>query len=528
MKLALVVLFAVGISVSVAVQPAFGNTRYIAQTAGVFSGGTACKGQRTITPATFNGIHNSPGDVNYICGTITGLAGSQLLTPKGNGSSGNPVIIRFDTGAILQAPYFAPGPNGGCGGAICLYGLRNYTVDGQRTGTIQNTANGTGLQYDKQTEAIEGYNCDGCTVESLTISNMYVHSSPSDKSADASAQRCISISGSDWLIQNNVMHDSGWCLFQNFKNGDGNVVIKRNTIYHVDHGWMLASQVAGGNSGPFTFRNNTVYGYANWDTGKADVYHHDGIHCFTSQTNGTPAHIRLLAIYDNLFKGPVGQNVTAHIFLEGGSGAGATPCSDTSSEVLLYNNVFLGDQVIYNGLVSLNTGDYTPGNGGGVFNNTFVSTNSGNGGVCFGAGGASMTFENNVLSGCDQLMSIGNHIRIAANYNQYGNSHSNAWNCDRTFIPESQFSWWRRCVKGEAKSAYHSSLKVNSTGMPQSGSPLVNAGTNLSSLCAGNRASLCFDLAGRPRPTTGAWTVGAYATSGSPPRAPSDLKSRIH
>jgi hypothetical protein len=52
-------------------RPAFGGTRYIAQSAGTFRGGKACDGHRTITPATFNRLTNSPGDVNYICGTIT-------------------------------------------------------------------------------------------------------------------------------------------------------------------------------------------------------------------------------------------------------------------------------------------------------------------------------------------------------------------------------------------------------------------------------------------------------------------------
>ncbi|HEX3660840.1 MAG TPA: hypothetical protein VHU89_05385 [Acidobacteriaceae bacterium] len=512
-----VVVALVIVVVLVMTPPASATTRYIAQSAGIFSSGTACKGQTAITPDTFNGTRNVPGDVNYICGTITGGAGAQLLTPKGNGAEGHPVTIRFDTGAILQAPYFAPSPNGGCGGAICLYGRSYYTIDGQNTGTIQNTANGTDLAYHQKTEAIEGYNCNHCTVQNLTIANMYVHISPGDSSEEASAQRCISVSGSNWLIQHNVMHDAGWCLFNNFKNGDGDVVIAENTIYGMDHGWMLASQVAGGSSGPFTFRNNTVYGYANWDT-TTDSYHHDGIHCFTSETNGSPAHITLLAIYNNVFKGPIGQNVTAHIFIEGGSGAGSTPCADSTSGIAIFNNVGAGDQADPDGLFGLFSGNYTRAHGGGVYNNTLISTAGTGVGVCFSANSdtSGMTFENNALSGCNQLIET-HGIPFMPDYNQYANGGGNAFVCRGNFYSPSQFSSWKTCVGGDSHSAYHGSLNLDSSDQPQARSPLIGKGASLTSLCSGDLASLCSGAAGNPRPSTGAWTVGARSTAGRPP-----------
>ena len=53
---ALVVLFVIAVG-----RPAFGTTRYISQAAGTFSGGQACNGQTTITPATFNADHECAG-----------------------------------------------------------------------------------------------------------------------------------------------------------------------------------------------------------------------------------------------------------------------------------------------------------------------------------------------------------------------------------------------------------------------------------------------------------------------------------
>jgi len=502
-------------------RPAFGGTRYIAQSPGTYTGGTACSGQTAITPATFNGITNLPGDTVYICGRIVASAGVQLLTPKGNGAAGRPVTIAFDTGASLEAPYFAPSPNGGCGGAICLYGLSYYTIDGRNTGAIENTANGTALSNQQPTEAIEGFECNHCTVENLTIANMYVHSAASDTTANAAAQRCISISGSDWLIRNNVMHDSGWCLYNNFENGDGGVVIEGNTIYNMDHGWMLASQVSGGSSGPFIFDHNTVYGYASWDTGSADVYHHDGIHCFTSGTQGAPAHIGLLAIYDNLFKGPIGQNVTAHIFIEGGAGTRSTPCADSTSGIAVYNNVAVGDQPDPDGLFGLFSGNFTAAHGGGVYNNTLISTAGTGAGVCFSANSdvSGMTFQNNALSGCNQLIET-DSIPFTADYNQYGNAGNNAFVCHGKYYHTSEFSSWQGCIGGDSHSAYRQSLKLDSSFQPQSGSPLINTGTTLTPLCSGSLSPLCSDYSGNRRPSGSAWTVGAHLSSGSSVKHP--------
>ena len=498
------------VTVLVTTRPAFATTRYIAQTAGTFSGGTACNGQTTIAPATFNGITNLPGDVDYICGTITASAGAQLLTPQGKGSSGNPVTIRFDTGSILEAPYFAPSPNGGCGGAVCLYNQSYYVIDGQNTGTIQNTDNGTTDTYQHSTEAIEGLNCTNCTVQNLTIANMYVHTSTGDTAVDQTAVRCISFSGKNWLVSGNTMHDAGWCLYNNFNNGDS-AEIWGNIIYNIDHGYTLSSQVAGGSSGPFLFHNNTVYAYANWDT-TTDVYHHDGVHCFTSVTNGVPAHFTALEIYDNLFKGPIGTDVTSHIFMESSGGTGATPCADTTSQIAIFNNVLFADMAAPEGIIAI-------GSEGNIalYNNTIISTDSPSDANSVGVFAAytvnGMKFKNNAVTTFNQLMSVQN-VTFTPDYNQYGNGGGNAFHCNGSFFDSTMFSFWQSCIAGDANSSYKASLKLDSNGAPQSGSPLIDAGTNLTSLCSGSLTALCKDYAGNPRPSTGPWTVGAFSTSG--------------
>ena len=505
-------------------RPAFGATRYVAQTAGIFSGGTACNGQTAITPATFNGLTNSPGDVNYVCGTITGSAGSTLLSPNGNGSSGNPVQIIFDTGAILQAPYFAGPPNGGCGGAICLYNKSYYTVDGGTNGIIQNTANGTTLSYKQTTEAIEGMNCSNCTVKNLTISNMYVHTSTSDDTEDQTGIRCITLTGSNWTISNNIMHDAGWCLFQPYNSGDTNTNIYNNEIYNIDHGWILATQSAGGNSGPFNFNNNHVHDYSNWDT-TSNSYHHDGIHCYTSTGSGGSAHFSALNIYNNTFDGSTGVNITAHIFNEGGSGSGSTPCSDGSSVINIYNNLLSANSPINNGLIAANTGVEN------VYNNTFIGSGTGSGVGFYIQGGQSDTvvFKNNALTGFNQIINIPSGVNFTADYNEYGNGGSNAFVCHGNFYDPSTISSWKSCIGGEGNSGYSASLTLSSSGIPLTGSVLINAGTNLSSLCSqSSTALLCSDRVGNPRPGSGAWTVGAFvANSSTGPLPPTNLTGNV-
>lgn len=473
------------------------------------------------TPSQFNATANwgsaagqiGPGTTILLCGTFTGTAGSTELTFQGSGTSGSQITLLFDTNAELNAPYWAASPNGGCGGAICMYNKSYIAVDGGGTGIIQNTANGDSLAYQKSSEAIEAMKCNNCTIQNLTLANIYVHTSGGNSSIDQTTMRCITFTGSNWSVTNNTMHDAGWCLYENYGNGDGNVSINKNTIYNIDHGWMLATQTAGGSSGPFSFYGNHVYGYANWDT-SSDSYHHDGIHCFTSGTSGTPAHITALSIYNNMFQGPVGTDITAHIFLEGGTGSGSTPCDDASSSNLVYNNIFSADEPINNGLAGLFSGNVS------VYNNTFMGSGTASG-ICFGSGSdvSAVTFENNAVTGCNQLLSI--NAPFTANYNAYGNGGSNAFVCSGNYYSMNQFTQWKSCIAGDAQSTYSASLNLNSSGVPQTGSPAATAGINLSSL---GITALNYDTsAGNTRTPSlrpSSWPAGAYDPSTPYPGAP--------
>ncbi|MFZ1007501.1 MAG: hypothetical protein WAN65_11725, partial [Candidatus Sulfotelmatobacter sp.] len=241
----------------------------------------------TQNPAWFNNASNwgsgntqiGPGTTVTICGTFTGAPGSTEFIFQGNGSNGSPVTLLFDTDAQLNASYWAPSSGGkGCGGAICMYNRSYVTVDGGSNGTIQNTANGDALGNRSNSEGIEATSCNNCTIQNLTIQNIYIHPANGTSSIDQTQMRCISFSGSNWNINNNTMHDAGWCLFQAYSNGDSNTTISGNNIYNFDHGWMLATSSANNFTNAY-FHDNQVHDAANWDAGGCP-YHHDGIHTF--------------------------------------------------------------------------------------------------------------------------------------------------------------------------------------------------------------------------------------------------------
>ncbi len=136
---------------------------YIAQNAAGANTGADCSDAHAA--AWFNSSSNwgsnsgliGPGTTVHLCGTFTAPAGSSgYLTFHGSGTSGKPITLLFESGAVLTAPYWGNDPNG-FSGAINASGLSYITVDGGTNGTIQATSNGTGLTYQQAGSAVYFY-----------------------------------------------------------------------------------------------------------------------------------------------------------------------------------------------------------------------------------------------------------------------------------------------------------------------------------------------------------------------------------
>ena len=517
---------AIGALLFIASVPMFGTTRYIAQSAGTFTGGTACNGHTAITPATFNSTTNAAGDINWICGTITLAANTTALQLNQSGTSGNPITIIFDSGAVLTAPAWPPN---GTSGAIDLGNNSWITINGQGTSTgggggiIQATLNGDPgatclggpCTLHGDSNAIEGgTNSTNITVEGLSIIDMYVATAPNPGGGTCMYEHG-NISG--WVVQNNFMHDVGWCVSFQYDSGPSNgVTIANNQIYNIDHGIAL-----GGPSASQTLENVKIYGnnihdYSNWDD-PADNWHHDGIHIWGQGNSGTDT-INNVWIYNNKFGGCIGAHVTAHIFIEANSGG--------TTNVYGFNNV-LTDTC--NG--TDNDGMITTGQDGGAkwYNNTVqsISTNSD---VCVGTSSSpNVTYINNVATGCTQglmylnggsVLSGGLHNNIyAAGPGNCASGGDDCWRYGSNSWQGTFSTWQSQSGQDASPSAYVTSANLTSSGVPNSGSAVLGAGANLTSLCTGNLAPLCSDINGNARPSSGAWDVGAYEGSGGTPTA---------
>src|SRR5215470_16154049 len=91
------------------------NDVYIAQNASGSGDGASCASAKAVSyfnnsnnwSSTASGMIIGPDTVVHLCGTFTGAAGSTMLTFQGNGTSGHPITLLFENGAVLTAPYWS-------------------------------------------------------------------------------------------------------------------------------------------------------------------------------------------------------------------------------------------------------------------------------------------------------------------------------------------------------------------------------------------------------------------------------------
>lgn len=431
-----------------------------------------------------------PSTVAHLCGTFTGGANSNLLSAHGNGTSGHPIIILFEPGAILQAPYFA------YSGGINIDNRSFIIIDGGTNGLVQNTANGSSLGNKQNSVGVSANSCNNCEIRNLTIANIYVHVPP-ENSIDQTLVQAIQMSGSNWLVHDNIIHDCGWCVRNFYNNGDTNVKVYNNNIYSMDHGYTPAGS---GNisASNFFFYNNHVHDYKSWDT-NSNSYHHDGLHAFG--VGG--ANLTNLQIYDNLFDGNTGANFTSHIYVE------RPDSSPSETNPLVFNNVIDGSAEPGGNFGLLAIGAVS---GAQVYNNTIVGPNN-NGAYCVLLVGGAPTIKNNVLSGCWAAVFFYSPAPSTIfNYNTYANQGSCGIGYSTSAVCFNSISSWRSFTGQEANGQLVASAGLDGTFHPTSGSAVIVKGTNLSSLGV---AALQLDKAGAVRILSGAWDSGAYQSGTS-------------
>jgi len=190
-----------------------------------------------------------------------------------------------------------------------------------------------------------------------------------------------------------------------------------------------------------------------------------------------------------------------------------------------WNNVFILDKDLGNGLLAVNGGS-----GHLVYNNTFIVTATGSG-QCFhskgGQSGVTITFQNNAVSGCAQMVSFDSAVTgFTATNNAYANSVGgglNIWDWPGHVSTSTFATWQSSCACDSTSQANMAgSLGLTAAGIPLTGSMVIGLGTNLSSQATGLLATLQNDTTAggthtavaRPGGAT-AWDSGAFAFAGA-------------
>src|SRR3984893_3270463 len=512
--------FGVILAFLMAALPVGAKDLYVAANQVSTGSGTGCSTAKSLS--WFNNITSwgsgttqiGPGTTVHLCGTFTGAAGQQLLLVRGNGTSSARITIKFQPGAILTAPYWA------VTGAIRMDGRSYITVDGGGSGLIRNTANGTGLAYHAQSRAIYAPNCTGCTVQNIPIANLYVHTSATDVSAPQSQLNCIyALDANSFTVNHMTCHDTGWAVV----GGANNLTIEYSDFYNVDHGLAFGPR---GISSGFSIHDNHIHGYANWDN-TTNVYHHDGLHMW-GQAGGVVSNG---SIYNNLFDGDCGANITAHIFLQ-----------DSVKNVSVYNNVFLvpANRIIqalwFQGVA--NSGSLPGGvpTGNSAYNNFIRAGGHNRGSGMLVAAQYNFTAINNVLLGGNSdiaVVSGGSLSSAGINNNVYEDLFTDAGSYNSFGYQGHTYpdlASWQAACHCDSTSKFVTASKINASSLGQllSGSVAISAAANLLNISAGSLVPLSKDKVGAARQVSGNWDAGAYKYGSTAlPSSPAGLNVTI-
>jgi hypothetical protein len=455
----------------------------------------------------------NPGDTVHLCGSFAGTAGNTMLSVQGSGVAGRPITVLFETNAVLTAPYWPYAT-----GAISCNNHAYITIDGGSNGLIQNTADGTALAYQQNSKGVDGggTGCTNFTVKNLRISNLYIRTPLS--TTDATDTAGISLIANNSIATKNTIDHSRVGIglsFSNTSNGE----ISFNTETFVEHGITVGDTNNNSTLTGIKIHDNDLGGGAYlWDSGSANMWHHDPIHVFAVHSGSTTSGVQ---IYNNYVHGSWGNDqgykatsggthITAALFIETiGSGA------------QIFNNVIalIGPlNQTDNGFIFLK-GSGTVGQQSAnarIYNNTLVSDNEGQG-IGFSSN-SGHDIRNNLMSGLAYAIYTPPGSSVAtSDYNDFfGATNYGNFNT---------LSGWQGL--GFDTHSKTTDPKLDSNFNLQSTSTILGLGVNLTSL---GISSLNTDMQGAVRPASGPWDFGAFAHGGTQaarPNPPSGLAAIV-
>ena len=467
-----------------------------------------------------------PGNTIHLCGAITSPAGTAGLVAQGSGTSARPITIKFEPGAVLEAPYFGGTPIASscysastCLAGIEIFNYSNIIIDGGTSGVIQNTANGTDLANHQSSSGIAIHGGSNFIIRNLTIRTIYINDpSTNDTAGQATADIAVSGSTTNIAICGNVLanarggisaYSSGGtppsyplpsCSSNTFTSGANYF---GNTL--VDHAWQI--QPSGNNTPIVNIFNNDISGASNWIEA-GNFYHTDGVIAWGDI--GTQITVFL---FDNFFHDTIyGTAVFYCTYGQAGSGCRS----------YVFNNIFSAPENIN---VRLMADSGYPLGPHYVFNNTVN-----NSGIVMIAGdNAEVALENNLVLNAptdgyfytkpNGTANLGS-VLTTADYNSFyggrGYSFNGAyiyycWPQSGGAPSECGSDYGGPWVKtGFDRHSVSGNPQLDANFRPSGKSPVINAGANLSSLCSlPGLGPLCYDKNGAARPLNGKWDIGA-------------------
>lgn len=495
---------------------------YVAQTAAGGNTGLDCADAIAYTATSFN----AAGTTYHLCGTFSMAAGaSGTITVGGSGTSGNLITIKFESGANATATYW------GTNGFIYLGSNSYILVDGNNVGSIAATANGTGLA-NQQSTAYAVYANGGSNIEirNLAISNIYAHtcSSPVSTCTDTSGGSTNGIrvnGGSNILIHGNTIHDSYTGITYNYiaSTTQSNVQIYGNVVYNCNWHIQVGDTGASAILNSLSITQNDFYGYTNWNT-TGDTFHSDGIFIWA---NNAGSQVNSALIDKNVSIDSSGLCcVTAWLYLSGNEGS-----AGSISGTYVTNNVFVNTSstlAVADGMI------YNWASNSKLYNNTVVNANN-SAMVVYGWSGATqgtdgLIEENNIFqwAGASASTDVSWQNNAAqAQTTDYNDFYDNGTVEDPIYFLGTYYtlSAWQASAGTPDTHSSGSTPNLNASSTPAyqltaASGAAYRTGVNLTSVCS-TVAALCTDANGVPRPSTGAWDMGAfYFTSGTSPAAP--------
>jgi hypothetical protein len=548
----------------VSASSAFGSATNIYITQNGSPSGNCTSNVQTL--AFFNNASNwgsgatqiGPGATVLLCGTFTLAAGGSGFQFQGSGANGSPITLQFDTGAVIQAPYFSGTDGGVAGGAIVINGYNYITVDGQNTGVIQGTANGSNLANQQAGLGLFAKG-DHILVKNLTIQGIYVNGSNEPTGwtdGQYSDDLYIASGSSNVEICGNTLNDAHGGIDSQVSGGSAlggptscaDTQAASGFNYHSntlsDHVWFIVF----GGSGTANIYNNylgpTWWVYPHC-SGYACDYHTDGIFAQSYNTVVTAY------IYNNYVTGDNEGYLTGNVYCSWDD----TNPSTSGSNCYVFNNVLVRQTTNYynGGAITL---DPSAGTAQYIYNNTAIGFDN-DVYCCYHSYSGQITTSNNIFSsnGSYSTDGGGNTIalpppmtcsQITSDHNLYYNERTGGgFSCAGTYYT---FSTWRSSLGKDTHGnevPYTTpdavtALNLNSDYAPTSSSLVIGLGANLTGLAIAPLdvgAPMTFGAGGAC--STGgcinrasSWDVGAYeASSGSStgtPAPPTNLSVSVN